>query len=64
MTCYVIDTVYIYKAYFALSSIVMWTSSPQEGSFDLRDFFNRCVDLFEEDPMDPWVIDTLAFLTR
>ncbi|KAF9473391.1 hypothetical protein BDN70DRAFT_937463 [Pholiota conissans] len=50
-------------AYFSLSSIEQWSSSPQDGYFDLDDFYDRCVDLFERDPTDPWVEETLNFLT-
>jgi hypothetical protein len=53
----------IYKAYFSLSAIEHWSSSPQEGYFNLVDFFNRCVNLFESDPTDPWVVETLDCLT-
>ncbi|KAF8171892.1 hypothetical protein BJ912DRAFT_1065937 [Pholiota molesta] len=51
------------QAYFSLSAIEHWSSSPQEGYFNLVDFFNRCVNLFESDPTDPWVVETLDCLT-
>ncbi|KAF9470714.1 hypothetical protein BDN70DRAFT_939488, partial [Pholiota conissans] len=51
------------QVYFALSSIEQWSSSAQDGHFKLDDFFSRCVGLFERDPKDPWVLDTLAHLT-
>jgi hypothetical protein len=53
-----------YKAYFALSAIEQWSSSPQEGFFNLDDFYTRCVKLFETDPDDDWVVETLDALTR
>ncbi|KAF8197841.1 hypothetical protein BJ912DRAFT_952284 [Pholiota molesta] len=52
------------QAYFALSAIEQWSSSPQEGFFNLDDFYTRCVKLFETDPDDDWVVETLDALTR
>lgn len=54
----------IYKAYFSLSAIEQWSSSPKEGFFDLEAFHTRCVELFETDPDDEWVVETLDYLTR
>ncbi|KAF9472520.1 hypothetical protein BDN70DRAFT_900483 [Pholiota conissans] len=54
----------VVQAYFSLSSIEQWSSSPQNSYFDLDDFFDRCVGLFEKDPTDPWIEQTLDYLTR
>ena len=62
-TCQWLNTSQIDKAYFSLSSIEQWSTSLQDGYFSLDDFFDRCVDLFESDPDDPWVAETLAALT-
>ncbi|KAF8172469.1 hypothetical protein BJ912DRAFT_1080626 [Pholiota molesta] len=52
------------QAYFSLSAIEQWSSSAQEGFFDLEDFYIRCLKVFETDPEDEWVVDTLDYLTR
>ena len=36
----------------------------EDRFFKLNTFFDKCVALFTEDPNDPWVTDTLQFLTR
>ena len=36
----------------------------EDRFFKLNTFFDKCVGLFTEDPNDPWVTDTLQFLTR
>jgi hypothetical protein len=42
-----------------LSSTEQW--SILDDDFNAETFFNNIVDLFERDPDDPWVVDTLAF---
>ena len=50
------------QAYYGLCSLDGWDTD--DRFFKLNIFFNKCVGLFTEDPNDPWVIDTLQFLTR
>jgi hypothetical protein len=47
------------KARFALCATEQW--SRFDSHFDNEAFFNNIVDLFETDPSDPWVTDTLAW---
>jgi hypothetical protein len=39
-----------------------WTS--KDGSYDYEKMFDSIVDLFETDPTDPWVVETLEWLQR
>jgi hypothetical protein len=50
------------QAYYGLCSLDGWDT--QDRFFKLDVFFDKCVRLFTEDPKDPWVTDTLNFLTR
>jgi len=50
------------QAYYGLCSLDGWDT--EDHFFKLDVFFDKCVGLFTEDPNDPWVIDTLQFLTR
>jgi len=50
------------QAYFGLCSLENWNT--EDRFFKLDVFFNKCVGLFTEDLDDPWVTDTLDFLTR
>jgi len=50
------------QAYYGLCSLDGWDT--EDRFFKLDVFFDKCVGLFAEDPNDPWVIDTLQFLTR
>jgi len=50
------------QAYYGLCSLDGWDT--EDRFFKLNVFFDKCVGLFTEDPNDPWVIDTLQFLTR
>jgi hypothetical protein len=50
------------QAYYGLSSLDSWDT--EDRFFKLDIFFDKCVRLFTEDPNDPWVTDTLNFLTR
>ena len=50
------------QAYYGLCSLDGWDT--QDRFFKLDVFFYKCVRLFTKDPKDPWVIDTLGFLTR
>ena len=50
------------QAYYGLCSLDGWAM--EDRFFKLKTFFDKCVKLFTEDPDDPWVIDTLQFLTR
>ena len=50
------------QAYYGLCSLDGWDT--EDRFFKLDVFFNKCVQLFTEDPDDPWVIDTLQFLTK
>ncbi|KAJ7678370.1 hypothetical protein B0H17DRAFT_1206824 [Mycena rosella] len=36
-----------------------WT--PKDGTYDYEKLFNQVVKLFEDDPADPWVIETLQW---
>lgn len=36
----------------------------EDRFFKLNTFFDKCVGLFTKDPNDPWVTDTLQFLTQ
>ncbi|KAG6872227.1 hypothetical protein C0992_009749, partial [Termitomyces sp. T32_za158] len=47
------------QARFALSSVEKWTR--KDGNFDLQRFFEMVVRLFESNPEQPWVIDTLRW---
>ena len=50
------------QAYYGLCSLEGWDT--QDRFFQLNAFFDKCARLFTEDPTDPWVTDTLNFLTR
>ncbi|KAF8815042.1 hypothetical protein BYT27DRAFT_7056059, partial [Phlegmacium glaucopus] len=50
------------QAYYGLCSLDGWDT--EDRFFKLDVFFDKCVGLFTEDPNDPWVTDTLQFLTR
>jgi hypothetical protein len=45
-----------------LNSTEHWTAL--DGNFNLEVFYNLIVDLFEQDPNDPWVVDTLEFWNK
>ncbi|KAG6835577.1 hypothetical protein H0H93_016837 [Arthromyces matolae] len=46
-------------ARFALSSCEEWCI--EDGNFNLWRFFENIVAIFEDDPDDPWVVDTLEW---
>jgi len=50
------------QAYYGLCSLDGWDTEDQFFKLDV--FFAKCVRLFTEDLDDPWVTDTLDFLTR
>ena len=50
------------QAYYGLCLLDSWDT--QDQFFKLDIFFDKCVRLFTEDPKDPWVTNTLNFLTR
>jgi hypothetical protein len=45
-----------------LGSTEKWTAL--DGSFNLETFYDLIVKLFEDDPSDPWVVDTIAFWNK
>ena len=47
------------QAYVALSSMSQWGSS--DNLFNLQLFYDAIVEMFERDPQDPWVVDTLEW---
>ncbi|KAG6896814.1 hypothetical protein C0992_005914 [Termitomyces sp. T32_za158] len=47
------------QARFAISSSEKWCI--KDGKFNLAHFFNNIVALFENDPKNPWVLETLAW---
>jgi len=49
----------IIQAYIALSSMSQWGS--YDDLFNLQDFYTTIVMMFEQDPNDPWVIETLEW---
>jgi len=49
------------QAYYGLCSMEAWGT--EDRFFNLNTFFDKCIGLFTEDPNDPWVTDTLQFLT-
>jgi hypothetical protein len=53
---------WVSQAYYGLCSLDGWDT--EDRFFKLDVFFDKCVGLFTDDPDDPWVIDTLQFLTR
>ena len=48
-----------HQAYIALSSMSQWGSC--DNLFNLRMFYDAIVEMFERDPKDPWIVDTLAW---
>ena len=52
----------IYTAYCGLSSLEGWDT--EDRFFKLDVFFNKCVQLFTENPEDEWVTEIVTFLTR
>jgi hypothetical protein len=51
--------IHYYQAYVALSSMSLWGSS--DNLFNLQLFYDVIVEMFERDPQDPWVVDTLEW---
>ena len=51
------------QAYFTLSDLERWTDIAND-SFEYEHFFTNCTKLFTKDPNDPWVIETVNFITR
>ena len=47
------------QAYIVLSSISQWGS--YDGVFDLEALYGTIVTMFESDPDDPWVVETLEW---
>jgi hypothetical protein len=47
------------QVYIALSSMSQWGS--YDGVFDLKAFYSTIVTMFESDPDDLWVIETLEW---
>jgi hypothetical protein len=45
-----------------LSSCEQW--SAVDGEFKMEQFYDLITDLFERDPNDPWVVETLAFWNK
>jgi hypothetical protein len=50
------------ECYCGLSSLEGWDT--EDRFFKLDVFFNKCVQLFTENPEDEWVTETVTFLTR
>lgn len=48
-----------HEAYVALSSMSQWGSS--DNLFNLQLFYDAVVEMFERNPKDPWVVDTLEW---
>jgi hypothetical protein len=48
-----------HQAYIALSSMSQWGSS--DNLFNLQLFYDAIVEMFERDPSDSWVVDTLEW---
>jgi hypothetical protein len=48
-----------FQAYIALSSMSQWGSS--DNLFNLQLFYDAIVEMFERDPNDSWVIETLQW---
>ena len=48
-----------HQAYIALSSMAQWGSS--DNLFNVQLFYDAIVEMFERDPNDPWVVDTLEW---
>jgi hypothetical protein len=48
-----------HQAYVALSSMSQWGSS--DNLFNLQLFYDAVVEMFERNPKDPWVVDTLEW---
>ena len=57
--CLATDNPIFRKAYIALSSMSQWGSS--DNIFNLQEFYNAIVALFETAPEHPWVVDTLEW---
>jgi hypothetical protein len=45
-----------------LGSTEQWLT--MDGDFNLQTFYNLIVELFEREPDDPWVVETLSFWNR
>lgn len=60
--CLLASTNLFLQCYYALSSLEGWDREDRFFKLDL--FFDKCVQLFGDDPEDEWVTDTLKFLTR
>jgi hypothetical protein len=50
------------QCYYGLSSLEGWDT--EDRFFKLDVFFDKCIQLFTDDPEDEWVTDTLKFLSR
>ncbi len=48
-----------HQAYIALSSMSQWGSS--DNLFNIQLFYDTIVEMFERDPKDSWVVDTLEW---
>jgi len=51
-----------FQSHFGMTSLENWSHAPAD-SFNYPRFFKNVLSLFR-DPQDPWVIDTLSFLTK
>ena len=49
----------LFKARFTLSTMEEW--GEVDGNFNQKRFFESIIGVFEEDPEDEWVIDTLKW---
>jgi hypothetical protein len=48
-----------------VSRLTQWSNwAILDNNFDLGVFYNQIVELFEQDPDDPWVVDTLGFWNK
>ena len=54
--CFLIN---YHQAYVALSSMSQWGSS--DNLFNIQLFYDTIVEMFERDPKDSWVVDTLKW---